>query len=188
MRFKRQSALMAILIALALSLAVVGVVYAHLFSGYRWQYSTVMWYIGGGSTSVPSSWYAQYRAAANTWTNAPGSFALVEVSPLQAQANLGAKYFTQDPNIPDSEYGWARVWPSGGYLVAASAWLNRDYTNWVTDGSRFPDVRTVAIHELGHWVSFIDTCGETASVMCGNSRVKWNLTNHTKSDLQAVYP
>lgn len=188
MRLNRQHVL-AISVALALLLTVVGTAYAHLYSGHRWQYSTVMWYIGGGSTSVPASWQPEYRAAASTWTNAPGSFALSEVSPPQAQANLGAKYFSQDPNIPDGLYGWTGVWHDGNnvYVIAASSYLNRDYV-WVTNGSSFPDVRTVAIHELGHWVEFKDSCSKPASVMCGNKQVKWNLTADDKSDLQAVYP
>lgn len=160
--------------------------YAHLYSGSKWQYSTVMWYIGGGD-GVPASWYDQYRAAASTWTSAPGSFALSEVSPPQAQGNFGAEFFSTDPELPDEWYGATRPFTAGGFVVAATSYLNRDYS-WSTDGSSFPDVRTVAIHEFGHWVTFIDSCQLPASVMCPNSQVKQALTQDDKNDLAAVYP
>ena len=178
----------AIFVAIALSLVTVNVVYAHLYSGYRWQSSSVLWYIGGGNAPIPSSWHSPFRAAASTWTSAPGSFALSEVSPVNALANLGAKYFSQDPNIPDAAHGFSFAYTQGGYIVAASSYLNRDYTNWVTNGSAFPDVRTVATHELGHWVRYIDSCSAPTSIMCAQAVVKWNLTAHDKNELVAVYP
>lgn len=176
-----------ILIAIALLLVNVGIVYAHLYGGYRWQANTVQWYIGGGGTTVPSGWYSQYRASASTWSNAAGSFTLSETSPTIAQANLGAKYFSQDPNIPDGAHGFTFGYTQGGYLVGASTYLNRDYT-WVTNGSSFPDVRTVATHELGHWVYYIDSCAAPTSVMCAQAVVKWNLTAHDQNELVEVYP
>jgi hypothetical protein len=175
------------LASVMLCVLLVQIAYAHLYSGYKWQYSTVTWYIGGGE-GVPSSWYSQYRSAASTWTNAPGSFALNEVSPPQAQGNLGAKRFSRDPNLPDLAYGASYIYYGGGYVIAASSYLNTDYTSWKTDGSSFPDVRTVAIHEFGHWVRFIDSCSLSASVMCANGQVKWSLTTDDKNDLKAVYP
>jgi hypothetical protein len=97
--------LRALVLAIALSIVLTTVALAHLWDGYKWANSTVMWYIGGGPEGVPADWYSQYRASASTWTNAPGSFALSETSPSYAQGNLGARHFSWDPNIPDSWYG-----------------------------------------------------------------------------------
>lgn len=171
---------------LALALWMAETAFAHLSDGRKWANPTVTFYIGGGPESVPVNWKQQYRNSAQTWTNAPGSFALVETSPTSAQGNFGARHFSQDPAFPDSWYGITLL-TGQGTITSASPYLNLDYT-WNTDGTQFPDVRTVATHKLGHWVFFIDNCSPQKLLMCATGQIKWNLTKHEKNELQQLYP
>lgn len=171
-----------------LALFTVQLTHAHLFTK-RWQGNIVYWYIGGGGGTVPSAWASEYRTAASTWISAPGSFGLAEVSPTSALANFGAKNFSTDPSLPNSWYGAAYTFEdsSNTYIVAASAYLNKDYT-WYTDGSTFPDVQMVALHEMGHWVHFKDDCSLPESVICAQTSIRRALSADDKSDLSAAYP
>lgn len=160
--------------------------YAHLFSAHKWTSSTGNWYIL--TSNVPTFFFGEYRTAAATWTNAPGSFALYESDPRFSKAAIGAKFFTQDSSLPDDWYGATFLyWDSAGYISSATTYLNRDYI-WYTDGVRTPDVRMASLHEMGHWVHFVDSCSPADTIMCNQDLLRRSLTTHDTDELRAVYP
>lgn len=146
--------------------------YAHLYSGNKWGNAFVTWGVGSG---VPNStWSSQMRVAADTWTNAPGSFTLSQTSPSVANGVFGAKSFASDPNIPDGIPGITMAYITSGRIFSASSNLNTDLS-WSTNSTSFPDVRTVTLHEFGHWIRFIDSCSAAESVMCAAGQVRITL-------------
>jgi hypothetical protein len=188
-RFK---GLLIAMLCVVISLSVVNISSAHHYSGRRWAGNTVTYYIGGGGFSMPIAWIPEIQAAAEQWTYISiSSFSIIEVSPVSAAANFGSKYFSSDSD-PNNNSWHGEAYSLGNPTIwAASAYINRDYT-WYTSGGNLPDVRSLALHEMGHWINYNDIYGSTcpsSTLMCWvSSSIRRSFSNADRDELAAAYP
>lgn len=195
-------AVSALLVAILIPVASVKLAHAHhIYSGYRFQNTTVVWCFG---TTLPSGWQTAYNNATITWSNASNWFLPYSSGCAPAKIWLSRRSFSAYgipayPGITYTSY-------AGGYVTSAFTYLNTDHS-WSTTMSPNEsmgspsnpcspkcDVETVVLHEIGHAVHFTDVIPATCpvpypkTVMCSDYIVRRTLVNpHDQTALQAVY-
>jgi hypothetical protein len=142
------------------------------YGGVQWPRNRCPYKIeyGGGA-----AFKAAIDAAAQTWTAAAGGrFRFIDRGRVQRR--------TTRPGDDRNTIGWAADLPSdvvasawrtsiGGALVETDLVFNAAYDWSAENDPDAMDVQTVALHELGHWLSLRDLYGaaDTAKVMYGFS-------------------
>lgn len=159
-----------------------------LYNGCRWwsavehiQYN----YSNLDTLRIPRSiWVSELNAARIAW-NGHSRFTLYEAASnphtIYAGSINGAYAITT----------WTCL---AGYLQDADIKFNNTI-RWYTDGQRWPDFRSIAIHEFGHIVSLKDTSKLSGSYYCYEytvmydcgPRISRSLFNEDKSWLRSIY-
>jgi hypothetical protein len=116
-------------------------------------YPCVFSYSGGSSTlsmqyrndtSLPPTgdYQTAFNGARTDWNSSytPASFSY--------DSGSHGHYFVSADFSPQTWFGLLTPWCSGGNRTASEAWLNEDKLD--TEGANFK--RSVASHELGHWI------------------------------------
>ncbi|MCE1173935.1 MAG: matrixin family metalloprotease [Propionibacteriales bacterium] len=183
-------------LALVASIAPAPAAEADCTTNFKWNQS---WAMLRGAENLPSSWDSSIKAAAAQWSGVPGADWRVSwlgigfIGPI-----IGGDI---SKSTPAGGFGGAPavtvLVASGGNLSSSNIFLNPAYT-WNTSGtmnqaSQKADVRTVVVHELGHWVvlNHPNQCGamtsaETASAMNPNWKKKWTINSDDKAGLAKI--
>ncbi len=173
----------------------------HYYGGNRWLGWSVDWCFGN---SLPSSWQTQYRSAADTWNGSPSRFSLNWYTGSACTGVLNSagssNTFTENgwPNDPGMTIN---AYDQNGYIIRKRSWLNTDFA-WSTtmaEGSSMGsstnkcspscDVKTIILHEFGHWVRFTHGGCDVSpkSTMCVDWKVRRSINSHDSSSLVAIY-
>ncbi|MDQ1711005.1 MAG: hypothetical protein QOE45_455 [Frankiaceae bacterium] len=192
------------LFALLVATPVAVVMTAQPASAYCWlgdKWSTASPHEVWADTTIPGTWSPIVSASVTAWNNATGSWNASYIPP----GNFGPPYRGGwVARIDFSNAGYADVpastlsnWTSN--MTWADTYLNTDWS-WNTSGTmnqagKNVDVRTIVIHELGHWLSLDhpNQCGsmttnEINAVMNPNWTNKPNLNADDNAGSSAVYP
>ncbi|MCA9844653.1 MAG: matrixin family metalloprotease [Dehalococcoidia bacterium] len=156
------------------------------YCGAHYYYSTVPW---SDSTGWTGAKVTAMNLAGISWNYASPSLSLTKSTYCPCLANVGTVY--QIGIVPGMTY--TSFNPNDPYEV----WFGPSYLNtfftWYTDGTMDrdnakADVRTVTLHEMGHWMYLNHDCGSHPSaVMCPDWTAKWSLTSDDINGMNALY-
>jgi len=171
----------------------------------------IRWATGPGhgvipSTNTPSGWNTALQASATAWNNIAGSTWSFNFSPrgtfgppfnggwIYEQTNPPGGYQNGAPGVTYFSYfttGSSILTWSNSYLNPAYTW---NLTGTLNQSQLQADVRTIATHELGHWLylNHPDSCGtmttaEVAAVMWPNWTKKWAPTADDQAGIASIY-
>jgi hypothetical protein len=152
-------------------------------------------------SGIPASWDSILSTSAGQWRGISGSsFSINAVSRTFVGPIYGGGFVKSNPPAGASGFGGAPgvtiLARSGNTVTSAMLYLNPAFT-WNTTGTMNQsrsqaDVRTVTIHEIGHWLvlNHPNACGsmtqaEKDATMNPDWRKKWNTTSDDKSGAAA---
>ncbi|WP_212841888.1 matrixin family metalloprotease [Catellatospora sp. IY07-71] len=164
----------------------------------RWQYTTYTMHV---RSSIPAGWQSAVSGAMHQWNGITNS-SLALWGPIWNSGTANPEFVVDRvyfpsyglPDVPGITLGPA----TSGTHTHAEVYLNTNFS-WNTSGTmsqanRQVDVRTIAVHEIGHanGLHHPDACGapdsaEIASVMYVNWTKKQNTTADDKAGMASHY-
>jgi hypothetical protein len=137
-------------------------------------------------TTTPKSWDSALAAAAGQWSHLSGASWVVYykkngfIGPVNADMYLKSSAppgYSGAPAVTDLKYSGSRITSGSIYFNKSFSW---NLTGTLNQAGKKADVRTVAIHELGHeiYLNHPSSCGsmtsaEVAAAMNPNYKKKW---------------
>lgn len=161
------------------------------YPALEWDRNTLTVRIG---TSIGDGWHDEVLKASNQWSGVQGANWTVDYQYRYSAAVSLQKQDSAPPGFAGSPAVTDLRFPSGS-ITSGDMYFNDRWT-WnkngnFNQGNRLADVRTVAIHELGHevYLNHPNACGppvsdaERAAVMNPNFTQKWVLKPDDKDGL-----
>lgn len=123
--------------------------HSYIYNGVKWSTNSVT--VDFGSASIPSTWVTPIAQGITPWNNAS--------SPFTFSAGSSNNDITVSNLGTGSALAIATVASSGSTISYVDLVFNSSFT-WSTSGeSGKYDVRNVATHEFGHFLSLADLSG-----------------------------
>ncbi|WNY24895.1 matrixin family metalloprotease [Methanolapillus millepedarum] len=135
--------------------------------------------------AFPSAYEQPVLNAMGTWNTAGSNFSFYYDS-SRSRFEPRSIAFYMGNTINTSSAAASTNYISNGYIVDSVITFNSS-CNWTTNGSRAPDVQTVALHELGHSAGVGHTSNSSDVMWSGALPVRRNLTTNDKNALKSLY-
>lgn len=147
---------------------------------------SVQWYRGG---SIDSVWNTAISESASAW-NGKAQFSFTEATSSDTTLFIDLA-FLEGSDAPGVTLNTMHPLDST-VITHSKTYLNAYYT-WNTSGTmdkanKKTDVKTVAMHEFGHWLVLDHDSRYTSAVMWPNWTKKWSLTTDDINGIKAIYP
>ena len=154
---------------------------AYIYSGYRWATNGTT--VDSGDLSWPWAWISPLAASMSTWNNAGSAFSF--------SVGNGHKFTVGTTN--PSSVATTFYYVSGSNLVNANTVFNQNFSFSTTGEYNKYDVRSIATHELGHWLQLSDLygSGDSLKTMYGyvdvGETIKRSLETDDINGIQYIY-
>jgi hypothetical protein len=173
-------------ISLILLISLTSTIFAYSYAGDRWRATSASYRI---DSSVSSSWVSAIQSGASTWNNAGSKFSFYEDS-------SSGNYVESGDLGGLGGYIALATYTSGtdGFTDKTKITFNKSlYFNTNGDSNAF-DVRTIATHEFGHWLTLNDLydsiSGENKIIMYGyfdRGEIRRTLTSDDILGIKNIY-
>jgi hypothetical protein len=180
---------------------------AYVYKNRKWAGNEVPFHVNtnsqhaGGANGSADEFRQAIIAAADVWSNVAGADWSLVYAGETAHTDVGYDQSNdivfvdkgmEDENGDYQPLGVAQVWYIGSEIMEADIWVNDGYAWDVTgDPDRDePDLQSLAVHELGHWIS-LGHDGSSAAVMYAYltlGTTKRVLNNTDVEGVAFVYP
>jgi hypothetical protein len=165
------------------------------YGGARWNTAVVPYKLNV-SSGPPGASEAIQRAA-STWSNAGASFSFLydgEITSCNYGPRNGLNEICFGPLSDDQTIGQASCWWSGSSMTECDILFNTKFvfsTDTPTPSGKM-DLESIALHELGHWLSFTDLYGDLdrEKVMYGYASyggMKRDITEYDREGIRWIY-
>ena len=180
---------------------------AYVYKNRKWAGNEVPFHVNinsqsaGGANGSADEFRQAIIAAADVWSNVAGADWSLVYAGETAHTDVGYDQSNdivfvdkgmEDENGDYQPLGVAQVWYIGSEIMEADIWVNDGYA-WDATGDPDrdePDLQSLAVHELGHWIS-LGHDGSSAAVMYAYltlGTTKRVLSNTDIEGVEFVYP
>jgi hypothetical protein len=158
--------------------------YAYVYNGWKWPTNAVT--VDFGSPTIPSTWISPIAAGSAAWNAAS--------SPFNFSAGTSNNDITVSNLGSSGPLAVTAITHSGSTITDTDLTFNSSYSWSTTGASGLYDVRNVATHEFGHFLSLADLsgAGDTNKTMYyaadpGETK-KRSLHSDDIDGINAIYP
>ena len=164
------------------------------YGGEYWSSPRVTYYVN--TSGIDSTLRESLvDAGTATWNAAGSGFTFVDRGATSATISQdGKNVISWAWGLPDGVIAQSSSWSRGGYIAEADIRYSNDFA-WGdgAPGSNTMDIQSIAMHEVGHWLTLNDLYGpgDTDKVMYGfgsEEIVKRSLTQGDIDGIKWIYP